>query len=75
MIDEAQQLKDNAQKSLGIETGNCGLLGLTWNKNEDTVSVTKQGVVMKVAKVNDSLGLASPLSRTGKMLYWETYDY
>ena len=62
------------------DNGNCSLLGLAWNKNEDTISIpisneeastTKRGVLTKVAKIYDSLGLASPLSLTGKMLYRE----
>ena len=59
---------------------NSSLLGLAWNKNEDTISVTisneevpatKRGVLTKVAKMYDPLGLASPLSLMGKMLYRE----
>ncbi len=57
---------------------NSSLLGRAWNKNEDTISVTisneevpatKRGVLTKVAKIYDPLGLASPLSLMGKMLY------
>ncbi len=59
---------------------NSSLLGLAWNKNEDIISVTisneevpatKRGVLTKVAKIYDPLGLASPLSLMGKMLYRE----
>ncbi len=59
---------------------NSSLLGLAWKKNEDTISVTisneevpatKRGVLTKVAKIYDPLGLASPLSLMGKMLYRE----
>ena len=62
------------------DNGNCSLLGLAWNKNKDTISIpisneevptTKRGVLTKVAKIYDPLGLASPLSLTGKMLYRE----
>jgi hypothetical protein len=62
------------------DNGNCSLLGLAWNKNKDTISTpisneevptTKRGVLTKVAKIYDPLGLASPLSLTGKMLYRE----
>ena len=62
------------------DNGNCSLLGRAWNKNKDTISIpisneevptTKRGVLTKVAKIYDPLGLASPLSLTGKMLYRE----
>ena len=62
---------------------NCSLLGLAWNKNKDTISIpisneevptTKRGVLTKVAKIYDPLGLASPLSLTGKMLYREAQN-
>ena len=62
------------------DNGNFSLLGLAWNKNKDTISIpisneevptTKRGVLTKVAKIYDPLGLASPLLLTGKMLYRE----
>ena len=55
----------------------CGLLGLRWNKDSGTVAVTfpqeivaatKRGVLGKIAKVYDPLGLVSPLTLEGKML-------
>ena len=67
-----------AKEQLGVKPGECGLLGLRWNKDSDTIAVTfpqeivaatKRGVLGKMAKVYDPLGLVSPLTLEGKMLY------
>ena len=59
------------------------LLGLPWDKENDTVGVSfpqekadfsKQGVLSKVAKIYDPLGLASPISLGGKLLYRDVCD-
>ena len=56
----------------------CGLLGMKWNKDAVTIAVsipqetavpTKRGILGKVAKVYDPLGLAAPLTLEGKLLY------
>lgn len=55
-----------AKEQLVVKPGECGLLGLRWNKDSDTIAVTfpqetaaatKRGVLGKVAKVYDPLGL------------------
>ena len=52
--------------------------GIKWNKDADTIAVsipqetadpTKRGILGKVAKVYDPLGLAAPLTLEGKLLY------
>ena len=67
-----------AKEQLGVKPGKCGLLGLRWNKDSDAIAVTfpqeivattKRGVLGKMAKVYDPLGLVSPLTLEGKMLY------
>ena len=51
---------------------------MKWNKDADTTAVsipqetadpTKRGILGKVAKVYDPLGLAAPLTLEGKLLY------
>ena len=58
--------------------GDCSLLGLRWNKQQDAISVamptekddtTKRGILAKIAKTFDPLGLASPLTLGSKLLY------
>ena len=36
--------------------------------------MTKRGILSKVARVCDPLGLVSPCTLAGKLLYWETCD-
>jgi hypothetical protein len=59
------------------------LLGLDWNKEDDTISITfpaekaemtKRGILSKVARVYDPLGLVSPCTLAGKQLYREACD-
>jgi hypothetical protein len=56
------------------------LLGLSWDKSQDTLSVTtnkeepastKRSALSQLAKVYDPLGLASPTTLPGKLLYRE----
>ena len=59
------------------------LLGLPWDRQRDTMSVTlthdqgtttKRGILSKLAKIYDPLGLASPTSLTGKLIYRDSCD-
>ena len=73
-----------AKQQLGLPPGGeCGLLGLTWDKNADTIGInfpaesapqTKRGVLGKVARIYDPLGLVSPLTLGGKLLYRDACD-
>jgi hypothetical protein len=67
-----------AKDQLGTKSGECRLLGLNWNKDSDTIGVTfpqepvaptKRGVLSKVARVYDPLGLVAPLTLQGKLIY------
>ena len=68
-----------AKQQLGASTGGeSSLLGLKWNKLRDLLSVTvptekaentKRGILAKVARIYDPLGVASPLTLCGKLLY------
>ena len=67
-----------AKEQLGVpEQGDTTLLGLAWNKSKDTIGVkfpteraevTKRGILGKVSKVYDPLGLVSPTTLGGKFL-------
>ena len=70
----------HAKEQLGVKGGETTLLGLKWNKEKDTIGVTfpenestptKRGILSKVAKVYDPLGLVSPITLEGKLLYRE----
>ena len=67
--------KQQLGKPNGVETS---LLGLGWNKERDEISVsfpgkkadsTKRGVLRKLASIYDPLGLVSPVTLEGKLLF------
>ena len=66
------------KQKLGIKPRESGLLGLKWNKLTDEVGVTipeevaqptKRGILGKVARIYDPLGLIAPMTLRGKLLY------
>jgi len=69
-----------AKQQLGTNQSETKLLGLPWDKSQDTLSVvtireehatTKRGALSQLAKVYDPLGLVSPTTLPGKILYRE----
>ena len=68
-----------AKQQLGTPEGGGGaILGLKWDKRRDVLSVavpaekadnTKRGILAKVARIYDPLGVASPLTLCRKLLY------
>ena len=67
-----------AKQQLGVKSRECGLLGLKWDKQTDEIGVafpadvvqpTKRGILGKVAKIYDPLGLVAPVTLQGKLLY------
>ena len=72
-----------AKCQMGVKIGETKLLGVPWNKTDDSIevnfpgpviNVTKREVLGEIAKIYDPLGLASPLTLVGKMLYREACD-
>ena len=78
---ETDQTADQtfAKQQLGTSSsGESSLLGLKWDKLRDFLSVTvptekadntKRGILAKIARIYDPLGVASPLILCGKLLY------
>ena len=73
----------SAKQQLGLQTGESKILGLLWNKGEDTLSiqlgspipvVTKRAVLGRLAHIYDPLGIASPLALSGKQLQHRACD-
>ena len=70
-----------AKQQLGTPGGDdSSILGLAWNKRDNEISMvipkesatpTKRGVLCKLAKTFDPLGLASPQTLQGKLIYRE----
>ena len=67
-----------AKQQLGVKSRECGLLGLKWNKSTDEIGVTipeevaqptKRGILGRIARIYDPLGLIAPITLQGKLLY------
>ena len=77
----AEDTETFAKQQLGVPNGEqASILGLSWNKEKDTIGIkfpsgvaepTKRGILGKVARIYDPLGLVAPITLTGKMLYRE----
>ena len=72
-----------AKQQLGVRPNETKMLGMKWNKREDTLTiqlpdddhpVTRRGVLSKLAKIYYPLGLVSPLTLEGKLMYREACD-
>lgn len=72
-----------AKQQFGVQNNETKLLGLPWNKRSDTISIpfphgtpstTKRGILSKLARVYDPLGLTSPITLQGKMIYRQVCD-
>lgn len=79
-IPDQEASLSHAKEQLGVKSGETTLLGQNWNKEKDTIGVvfpenksspTKRGILSKVAKIYDPLGLVSPITLGGKLLYRE----
>jgi hypothetical protein len=66
-----------------VKPSETKVLGMKWDKRKDTLAVTfpsdeaqktKRGVLSKLAKVYDPLGLVSPLTLEGKQIYRHVCD-
>ena len=76
---EREETETFAKQQLGVSNGDqASILGLPWSKEADTIGVnfpsdktesTKRGILGKVAKIYDPLGLVTPVTLTGKLLY------
>lgn len=64
--------RKNSRVNLKKEGGST--LGLPWNKRQDTIEikfptdrtqVTKRGILAKIARVYDPLGLVAPMTLSG----------
>ena len=67
-----------AKQQLNVKPTESKMLGLKWDKHQDTLAVmipteqakpTKRGILGKLASIYDPLGLIAPLTLTGKQIY------
>ena len=78
---ETTQVTDEqtyAKQQLNVSKQDSKLVGLKWNKRQATLSVvvskervqsTKRGVLGKLARTHDPLGLIAPVTLEGKQIY------
>ena len=50
------------------------ILGHSWEKVEDTLPVTKRGILSHLGSIYDPLGMISPTLVEGKRIYREACD-
>jgi hypothetical protein len=72
-----------AKQQLNVSQQESKILGLRWNKQQDILSVvvpkeevqpTKRGVLGKLARIYDPLGLIAPVTLEGKQIYREVCE-
>ena len=84
-VEELEPKSENtyAKQQLGAKGNESKILGLPWDKQNDTLQVvypqestesTKRGVLANLAKVYDPLGLVSPTTLTWKLIYRDICD-
>ena len=83
-LEPVPEEETHAKEQLSIpRREGASLLGLPWDKENDTIAVsfplekaepTKRGILSKVARIYDPLGLASPISLGDKLLYRDVCD-
>ena len=75
---DGDEAESNEEQSFGLKPSETRMLGLKWNKVEDILTinfpkddhpVTRQGILRKLAKIYDPLGLVSPLTLAGMLVY------
>ena len=80
---EPEEITYAKSKLGGVDQPEGKLLGLPWNRQQDTLSVTltkpfgtttKRGILSKLAKIYDPLGLVSPTTLVGKLIYRDVCD-
>ena len=83
-LEPVPEEETHAKEQLSIpRREGASLLGLPWDKENDNIAVsfplekakpTKRGILSKVPRIYDPLGLASPISLGGKLLYRDVCD-
>ena len=71
-----------AKQQLGVKPNETKMLGMHWGKSKDVISVsvpektdkTKRGILRFLASIFDPLGIISPVTLYGKILYRESSD-
>ena len=77
-VDKTDSEQSYAKQQLGVRPEEAKLLGLHWNKTVAFPTmlsdVTKRGVLQTLASIYDPLGIVSPITLQGKLLFRELCD-
>ena len=82
-VGETDSEQSYAKHQLGVRPEETKSLGLNWNKVKDTIAVsfsaklgdmTKRGALQTFASIYDPLGIVSPITLQGKLLFRELCD-
>ena len=78
-----QMIKTYAKQQLEVKLNETKMLGLPWNRDEDTLAVeipsavkklTKRTILQKLASIYDPLRIISPTKVIGKTIYRNICD-
>ena len=78
-----QMIKTYAKQQLEVKLNETKMLGLPWNRDEDTLAVeipsavkklTKRTILQKLASIYDPLRIISPTKIIGKTIYRNICD-
>ena len=82
-FDELESEKSFAKQQLNSKESGTKLLGLEWNESEETISIsfekrdsepTKRGVLLTLASIYDLIGIVSPVTLMGKIIFRDICD-
>ena len=82
-LDDLESEESFAKQQLKSKESGTKLLGLGWNESEDTISIsfekkdsepTKRGVLQTLASIYDPLGIVSPVTLMGKIIFRDICD-
>ena len=82
-LDDLESEESFAKQQLKSKESGTKLLGLGWNESEDTISIsfekkdsepTKRGVLQTLASIYDPLGIVSPVTLMGKIIFQDICD-
>ena len=82
-VSELSDEQSYAKTQLMVKPKKSKVLGLKWDKQSDTLKIsfpseevpaTKRGILSKLAKIYDPLGLVSPLTLEEKLLFRDVCD-
>ena len=82
-LDDLESEESFAKQQLKSKKSGTKLLGLGWNESEDTISIScekkdsepiKRGVLQTLASIYNPLGIVSPVTLMGKIIFRDICD-